>query len=174
MTKHNLPNAGQLILIIWLVLALFICARLANAQDSVATWMMVDCVEPLDTVYRFHFGYMSNGIEEMIVTVQPPHDIPARLYAPPVFTTAPGVWLDWYLEIDTQFSAYSFYVTFENGTARHTTAFLAHEWPLCVSTTPDAPASVLRWAYNSATGQPYTYVPDASGVIPVPPAPGSL
>lgn len=171
MTKHNLPNAGQLILIIWLVLALFICARLANAQDSVATWMMVDCVEQVGNVYQFHFGYRSNGIEEFVITSQPPHGIPMRLNAPPVFTTAPGVWLDWSMEIDAQYSAYVFYVTFENGSARHTMPFLAHEWPVCVSTTPDNATEALRWAYNTATGQPYTYVPTESGVIPVPPAP---
>jgi len=175
--NRDRSSIAYAIIVFWLLGMLFVCARITSAQDTVATWFIPGCMEWTDdNTYRIHFGYVSNGVEEFVVTFDFPPATTPYISTPPTFTTTPGLHEnEWYLEADSTDAVLTYGVTFTNGYAVHTMVLSNWTAPLCgwqpIATPPGVPtepSTSLFWAFNSATGTYYPYAPVASGVVPLP------
>ncbi len=177
--NRDRSSIAYTIIIILLIMALFVCARVAGAQEPVRTWFTVDCMEWVDdNTYRIHFGYVSNGVEEFVATFDFPPATAPYITSPPAFMTVPGEHkYEWYLEADSTVDVLTYFVTFDNGYLVHRIGLSIWNAPLCdwqlVATPPGMPtepATSSLWAWNSATGTFYRYTPLAAGVVPLPAA----
>lgn len=176
MSKYRL-NDSYVIIIVWLVLALFLCARVSSAQAPVETLFSAGCMEwPDSNTYRIHFGYTSVAVEQFVTTFDLPPATTPYISLPPTFTTVPGVHEnEWYLEADTTDAVLTYNIIFENGYSTHILHLSNWTAELCAwqpTATPPGvplkPATSLFLAFNSATGTFYPYAPVASGIVPLP------
>ena len=155
MSKYRL-NDSYVIIIVWLVLALFMCARITSAQAPVSTWFISGCLEWIDSsTYRIHFGYSSDGVEQFVATFDLPPATTPYFSLPPTFTTVPGVHEnEWYLEASKSDAVLTYNVVFENGYSTHTLHLSNWTAELCAATTATPPRSApnpLQACYKRLT-----------------------